>query len=204
MKRGRRKPGIEKSRLQKTVIMKKWKLFGMLVMIFLFNEEIKAQSTGWEYNEGYARANIAYSQFMKLGLTDQLYAKCVKGVNYLEPGKIPAIVSIDGEEYRDDGSLHDLVKGDGIFTSKETSKYRDGELRAEPGKYYVLQTNYIIHDSTFAHVIEKKIAGELIKIICELVWISCESWPEDIRRICYEFSWPFSGYFAAKNCKVVF
>ena len=107
MKRDRRKPGIEESRLQKTVIMKKWKLFGMLVVVLLSNKAVKAQTADGEYNEAYARAHIAYSEFMKLGLTDLLYAKCVKGVNYLEPGVIPGIVSIDGEEYRDDGSLND-------------------------------------------------------------------------------------------------
>lgn len=185
----------------KTFKMKKIKLMILLALTSYMTTETRAQGDADVYDEAYARANLAYTDFMKLGISQTEYVRCVKVKNYLEPGITPKIVSIDGVEYKDDGKGYDTKEGDGILTAVKPTSYAKGAAVIGTGTYYVLPGNYFICDDLFKH---GSSAAELIlkiKINCEFEWVSCNTWPPEVRRYCFQFNWPFVGYLALKKCE---
>lgn len=161
----------------------------------------RAQDEADVYNEAYARAHIAYTDFMRLGVTTSTYAKCLKAKNYLEPGKVPGILTINGEEFRDDGMLYDQKADDGILTSVKLSNYEKGSAIAVIGAYQMSARNNFLCDEQFSHGNEEpEMFG--FKIKCKFVWVSCYTWPIEARNLCLQISWPFNGYFTATECEI--
>ena len=161
----------------------------------------RAQNDADVYNEAYARAHIAYTDFMKLGVTSTTYAKCAKVINYFEPGKVPGLLNINGEEFRDDGKIYDLKAGDGILTSIKVSNYEKGSTIAGIGLYQLPSSQKFLCDEKFSH--ENTEPGMFgFKIKCKFVWVSCYSWPIELRSLCLQSSWPFNGYFTATECEI--
>jgi hypothetical protein len=187
-------------------------LFKLLIVIISFElipEKSYSQVIGPENEESYCKANIAYTDFQLLGVSSAQYAKCVKAVNYLEPGKTGKRVTINGTDFVDDGLNNDLVANDGILTSTVLSRYSSGVMPLPVGIYQNIKNQTTVFDNSFAHVSKINQSGTgkgagMDKFIfkCKFVWTSCNSWPENIRSLCFSTSWPFHGYFAISECEV--
>jgi hypothetical protein len=186
-----------------------FKLIMLLISFEMISEKSFSQVIGPADDESYCKANIAYTDFQLLGVTSAQYAKCVRAVNYLEPGKTGKRVSINGTDFIDDGLNNDLVANDGILTSTVLSRYSSNVMPLPVGIYQDIKNKTTVFDDSFAHVSKLNQSGsgkgiELnkFKISCKFVWVSCNSWPENMRSICFSFSWPFTGYFAVSECEV--
>ena len=159
--------------------------------------------------ENYCKANIAFQDFQLLGVTSTQYAKCVKLVNYLEPDRIGKRVAINGTDFLDDGLNYDLVANDGILTSTRLSNYSSDQMPLPVGIYQDIKNKTAVIDDNFAHVskISESSAGKgegmnLVKIKCIFDWVSCNTWPPNLRSLCFSTSWPFTGYFAITKCEL--
>ncbi len=175
----------------------------VFAVICLMTTQTRAQSDADAdvYNEAYARAHIAYTDFMKLGVTPSTYAKCIKISNFYEPGKTPRIANFNDEEFRDDGRGYDKVAGDGILTSINTSAYEKGATTAKIGSYQSPAEKYLLCDPGFVHTNSVPEILIRLKIDCDIVWVRCNTWPPQIQSLCMQLSWPFSGYFTNRGCK---
>jgi hypothetical protein len=187
-----------------------FKLLLLVISFELISEKSFSQVIGPPENEeNYCKTNIAFKDFQLLGVTSTQYAKCVKAVNYLEPGKTGKRVSINGTDFVDDGLNYDRVANDGILTSTVLSRYSSDMMPLPVGIYQDIKNETAVFDNSFAHVskINESTVGKgagmnLFKIKCTFDWVSCNSWPENIRSICYSASWPFTGYFAISKCEI--
>lgn len=174
-----------------------------MAFVLLITRESRAQEDSDIYTEEYARAHIAYTDFVRLGVSSGSYVKCVKAVNFYEAGKVPRIVDINGEEFRDDGRNYDQQAGDGILTSIKTFNYVKGETSLMAGAYQLPERSTILYDEGFLHVSAlPETFGFSIR--CKFVWKSCYSWPLSIRELCFQTCWPFFGYWEVKECDLGF
>ncbi len=187
-------------------------LFKLLLLAISFQlilEKSFSQVIGAENEENYCKTNIAYIDFQLLGVSSTQYAKCVKAVNYLEPGKTGKRVSINGTDFVDDGLNYDRVANDGILTSTVLSRYSSDVVPLPPGIYQDIKNKTTVFDNDFAYVSKlnesgagKGIETNRFKLVCTFVWVSCNTWPENIRSLCFSTSWPFNGYFAVTQCEI--
>lgn len=181
--------------------MKLLKGFALLLAICLTEKTSFSQGTDTLSDEQYCRANIAVTEFKKLGVSETGFAKCAVLTNFLEAEKKPKVISIAGEKFFDDGKNHDLVAGDGVLTSEKIFAYPKGEVIVPVGRYGQSNNN-IIYDDGFTHA--GKINPNKIKISCKWVWVKCSSWPAPIQELCYEFCWPFTGSWELTECTIVY
>ncbi len=188
-----------------------FKLLLLGISFELISEKSFSQVIGLKNEESYCKANLAFKDFQLLGVTSTQYAKCVKVVNYLEPGKTGKMVAINGTDFVDDGLNYDRVANDGILTSTRLSNYSSDQMPLPVGIYQDIKNETILYDDSFAHVskINESPGGKgagvnKFKISCTFVWVSCNSWPENIRSLCFSFNWPFTGYLAIKECEFGF
>jgi hypothetical protein len=133
----------------------------------------------------------------------------VKQVNYLEPGKTGKRVTINGTDFLDDGQGYDRVANDGILTSKGLFDYSSNIMPLPPAIYQDIKNKTTIYDDSFAHVDKlnestdgKGITINKFKVSCTFVWVGCNTWPSNIRNLCFELSWPFTGYFTVTKCDI--
>jgi len=175
-----------------------------MATLFLMTDVLQAQeSDNNVYDENYARAHIAYTDFSRLGLSPTSFTHCVKAVNFLEAGKVPGIVTINGEEFRDDGVNNDRIAHDGILTSVKVYAYEKGAPVLSIGNVQPPDNSKFVFDEGFQH--ESTIPESFaFSIKCKFKWVSCDTWPENIRSLCLRFSWPFHGYWAVDECEVGF
>ena len=181
--------------------MKTIRLMTVIALISFMKTNARAQNDADVYNEAYARAHIAYTDFMKLGITSTTYAKCITVSNFYEQGKIFCIASFNGEEFRDDGKGNDKMSGDGILTSIKTTPYEKGSTVAGVGSYFSSPGKYLLCDPGFIHTSSVPEMFLRIKVDCDIEWVNCNTWPANLQSLCLELSWPFSGYFTNRGCK---
>ncbi len=174
----------------------------VLALLSVITTQSVAQDDANVYDEAYARAHIAYTEFIRLGVTPGEYARCIRVTNFYEPGKTPRIASFNDEEFRDDGKGFDKVAGDGILTSLRKTAYAKGQTPVAAGSYSLSDQQYILHDPGFVHASAVPEAFIRIGITCDIVWVSCSSWPANLQSLCLELSWPLNGYFTNRGCKV--
>ncbi len=187
-------------------------LFKLLLLTISFewiSEKSFSQVIGSENEESYCRANIAITDFQLLGVTSAQYAKCVKAINYLEPGKKGKRVSINGTDFIDDGLNYDHVANDGILTATRLFNYSSDQTPLPAGIYQDIKNKTAVFDDSFAHVskLNESSAGKgegvnIFKIKCTFDWVSCNSWPPNVRSLCFSTSWPFTGYFTITKCEI--
>lgn len=160
-----------------------------------------AQVADQDPDEVYCRTHISYSGFCQLGISQTTYAKAMKSQNHFEPDKKTHKFVIDGEEYLDNGEGNDLVRDDGILTSVVTYNYAKGESIIPVGQYRQNGNHLVLTDPLFSHT--GSISPDFIRVSCEMIWVSCSSWPQQYRQVCLDFSWPFRGYLHATRCRVI-
>ena len=164
------------------------------------------QLNGWSQSgdtgddESYGRANLAFSGFSLLGISETAYTRAVKCQNYLEPERRSRKLLINGEEFLDDGVGNDRVANDGILTSTNVYTYKKGEL-PRPIGFYTPVNKLLLADESFRH--HKGILPDFITIKCKFFWVSCLSWPVHLRDLCYRLAWPFDGFFEVRECEVI-
>ena len=185
-----------------------FKLVLLIISFGLISEKSFSQVISPPDEEAYCKANIAFTDFQLLGVTSTQHAKCVRAVNYLEPGKTGKRVTINGTDFVDDGLNYDLAANDGILTSTVLSKYSSDAMPLPVGVYQDIKNKTIVFDNSFAHASKinepgagKEIETDGLKIVCTFVWTSCNSWPENIRSLCFSTSWPFHGYLTLTQCE---
>lgn len=179
------------------------KLLKLAFILFAFPGTAQlslAQAVNENDPEAYSRAHIAFTDFKLLGVSESEYAKCVESVNYLEPLKRHKLVIIGDEIFVDDGQNYDLVANDGILTSSILSKYAEGILPIEPGKYRHVKQRIIIHDASFEEGKNSGIEGKL-SVECNIVWLSCGQMTGIHQILCKIIGWPW-GIFILKDCKI--
>jgi len=186
-----------------------FKLALLIISFGLISEKSFSQVISPQDEESYCKANIAFTDFQVLGVTSTQHAKCVRAINYLEPGKTGKRVTINGTDFVDDGLNYDLVANDGILTSTVLSRYPSDIMPLPVGVYQDIKNKTTVFDNSFAHVGKlnepgtgKEIEPDRFKISCTFSWVSCNSWPENIRSLCFSTSWPFTGYFTVTQCEV--
>ena len=176
------------------------KLFVMLMAAILVIEHHGwSQGTDPDQDETYSRANIAFSGFSVLGISDQAYTRAVKSENYLDPEKRHRKLLINGEEFLDDGRGNDRAGNDGILTSTSVYEYKKGMIPWPVGVYTPVN-RLVLTDEGFRY--GKAISPDKIIIKCKFLWVSCESWPPEYRQVCRQISWPFNGIFEVKECEI--
>lgn len=171
----------------------------LITLCSVLSTDSMAQDDSDVYNEAYARAHIAYTDFMRLGVSNNAFVKCVKAVNYFESGIVPKIVNINGEEFRDDGLNYDLKASDGVLTSSKATPYEKDNPVIAIGTYQISSIGKTLYNDGFLHENSVNRASAFI-IKCTWVWVSCYTWPENIRELCFRMSWPFYGYWEVKEC----
>ena len=154
--------------------------------------------------ETYVKRNIALTKFKVLGVNSKQYAKCAESVNFLETEKKLRYTVIDRVEFADDGANYDLVANDGIMTSRTLFTYSEGTAAVDAGRYTTPQNEVFVYDTQFAYSGTGRAGGPSLGITCDLRWRECSSWPSNLQSICREFSWPFTGYLEATNCRITF
>ncbi|HMK25994.1 MAG TPA: hypothetical protein VK483_08200 [Chitinophagaceae bacterium] len=186
-----------------------FKLALLIISFGLISKKSFSQVISPQDEESYCKANIAFTDFQLLGVTSTQHAKCLRAVNYLEPGKTGKRVTINGTDFVDDGLNYDLVANDGILTSTVLSKYSSDVMPLPVGVYQDIKNKTTVFDNNFAHASKLNESGagkgvemDKFKFVCKFVWVSCNSWPENIRSLCFSTSWPFMGYFAVTECEV--
>ena len=190
--------------------MKNFFKFALLIIfLVLISEKSFSQVISPPDEEAYCKANIAFTDFQLLGVTSTQHAKCVRAVNYLEPGKTGKRVTINGIDFVDDGRNYDLVANDGILTSTVLSKYSSDAMPLPVGIYQDIKNKITVFDDSFAHVSKinepvtaKGIGIDKLILHCTFVWVSCNTWPPEIRSLCFSTSWPFMGYLTLTQCEV--
>ena len=186
-----------------------FKLALLIISFGLISKKSFSQAISPQDEESYCKANIAFTDFQLLGVTSTQHAKCVRAVNYLEPGKTGKRVTINGTDFVDDGLNYDLVANDGILTSTVLTKYSSDVMPLPVGIYQDIKNKTAVFDNSFAHISKLNESGaskgvemDKFKISCTFVWVSCNTWPPEIRSLCFSTSWPFHGYFTVTQCEV--
>jgi hypothetical protein len=181
--------------------MRLCKIFLSVMVTNLIVASVYSQSDGMDPDEQYCRANIAYSSPMILGVDESNYARCVRGKNYLEPGRTPSRVVINGVDFVDDGQNNDIKANDGILTSTQLFPYAKGGKVLSPGEYQA-KSNLVIIDPIFEHT--GKIGPDRIKVTIKFVWVKCTSWPQEYQQICYRLCRPFNGSLELTEVTITF
>ena len=154
--------------------------------------------------ESYCKANIAFTNFKLLGVSNNEFAKCVESINYLDASKTLSIAMIDDVVFADDGNNNDLIAKDGILTSTVLFKYTKGTPIVDIGAYRMIKNNRTIYDVAIMDtgMIDSQMKSLGFSISCKFVWVSCSAWPPQIQKICRQLSWPFTGGFNVTECTI--
>ncbi len=154
--------------------------------------------------EAYGKANIAFTNFKLLGVSNTEFAKCVESINFLDASKTLRVVMIEGVGYADDGINYDLVANDGILTSTVLFKYTKDSPIVDIGEYRMSKNNATIFDVAFRHkdLIDSQMKSLGFSISCKFIYVPCSSWPPQIQKLCRQLSWPFTGGFNVLECTI--
>lgn len=178
------------------MIMRKYLSFGTVLLLIgavLASGSSKAQSTSFQTDPVYFQKNLALTNFVRLGVDGQTFARCVRAVNYLEPAITPKLARLKGEEFRDDGQGFDLRANDGILTSVKSFSYLKGETVIPAGQYQKSASEYVVHDELFEHIGTERLPFPGIRIRCKARTIFCSDLPEPARTFCYRLGPPYSS-----------
>lgn len=151
-----------------------------------------AQSVDFQSDPNYFQKNSALTDFVRLGVDAQTFARCVRSRNYLEPSLNPKLARLNGEEFRDDGAGYDLRANDGILTSVRSFAYGKGETVIPQGQYQKSGSDIMIHDDLFEHLGAERIPFPGIRIKCKTKTVHCADFPEPARTICYRLGPPYT------------
>jgi hypothetical protein len=138
----------------------------------------------------YFKRHTALTDFVKLGVNDAGYAKCVTNINFRDPENTVKMVTMNSEDFRDDGQYYDLRANDGILTSVTLTSYSKGENPIPAGQYEKLQEEYLVHDELFEHLATGRLFPKL-SLTCRVRSVHCEEFSEPGRSLCYRLGPPY-------------
>ncbi len=175
----------------------KWR-FAITLCLFLFSRVAFSQDDFTDSEELYFKKNTALTDFSKIGVNNKQYAKCLKNVNFLEPGNTMNITIVGKTEFRDDGRNYDLAADDGILTSTTLFLYDEGETVLPAGGIEMNKQEYLLHDEIFEHTGRFPIK---FHISCKTKWVPCNQLPYPMSTVCNEMGPPY-GLLVFYDCIV--
>ena len=179
------------------------KILSFFILMNIISYQTFSQDDQSGEFEAYGKANIAFTNFKLLGVSNTEFAKCVESINYLDPSKTLRFAKINGVVFADDGNNYDLVANDGILTSMVLFKYTLDTPIVDIGVYRLIKNNTTIYDVDFKHKVLADSQGRFgISITCKFVYVPCSAWPPPIQKLCRQLSWPFIGSYEVTECSV--
>jgi len=157
---------------------------------FLLGDE----SYGQTFEADYFKRNSALTDFAKLGVSEEGYARCATSINLRDPENTVKLITLDEEEFRDDGAGYDLRANDGILTSVKLFPYDKGESLIPAGQYRKLADDFLLHDELFEHLSAARFPLPKIYVSCNIRVTHCGSLPEPQRSECYQAGPPYTHF----------
>ncbi len=121
--------------------------------LLLLASQLQAQKQSVEWSETYIRENVAFTSIKGRSVSVENFVYEIKVTDFNKSISMPVGFGLNGIVFSDDGLGNDLVKGDGVYTSREQVKATEGNAR-------VLERSYSFHDESFKYTAAFRQAGE--------------------------------------------
>ncbi|MEX1203061.1 MAG: hypothetical protein WEA59_07450 [Ferruginibacter sp.] len=159
-------------------------LFGMILSFFCATAGAQ-KIVQRDISEQYLQQNIAFTKTAARAVTSSTYATEITLTDFAKISPLPTGFGFQGLVFADDGKGYDKIRGDGVYSSKSLSKFKNGYAAYK-------ESNQVAYDESFSYKDQIDKDGGLenkVKISCKFKKCGCPCTSGGTCIACTQWGW---------------